>query len=415
MPTVTPQRFTSSSARHRIGILSTYPPKLCGLATFAAALEADLARAGHRVDIVRIDDGDPDGRSTSPSSYQSTAATLVNGDRASVANAADALSRCDIAVVQHEYGIYGGPDGAEVIELLAALAVPTIVVLHTVPLQPTHHQRLVLDAVCDLADRVVVMSDTARRRLVTTFSVDEASVVTIPHGAATPSPTRQNDRSVYAQTGTQTGTQTNPGDPQLLTWGLLGPGKGIEHAIDALSRLSDLQHRPRYTIAGVTHPKVFARHGDAYRHSLMQRARTTQVSGIVSFDDTYRDLAALTRFVASAWAVVLPYDSRDQVTSGVLVDAIAAGRPVIASPFPHAVELLSSGAGILVPHEDPVALANAIRLLVSDGDAYASMAAEARRIAPSLSWTAVAAQYVALTNGLVPAREFAQIAGTIAV
>ncbi len=224
------------------------------------------------------------------------------------------------------------------------------------------------------------------------YCVDMTKVGVIPHGASAPSPTWAD-------------AADHRGGLQLLTWGLLGPGKGIEHAIDALSLLGDVHPRIRYTVAGVTHPKVFAHRGDEYRHSLVRRSRSAGVTGSVIFDDTYRDLARLTRFVASSSAVVLPYDSRDQVTSGVLVDAIAAGRPVIATAFPHAVELLDSGAGIVVPHADPVALADAIRLLVTERGLLESMAAEARRLAPSLSWTAVADQYVRLSDELAETAE----------
>jgi glycosyltransferase involved in cell wall biosynthesis len=187
-----------------------------------------------------------------------------------------------------------------------------------------------------------------------------------------------------------------------LTWGLLGPGKGIEHAIDAISLLQDVRPRIRYTVAGATHPNVFARDGDLYRQTLIRSAWARGVAGAITFDDTYRDVPDLMRLVARASLVVLPYDSRDQVTSGVLVDAIAAGRPVIATAFPHAVELLSDGAGIVVPHGDPVALAAAIRSALGDPALLASMAARARAIAPSLSWTAVAAQYRVACDDLAP-------------
>jgi glycosyltransferase involved in cell wall biosynthesis len=377
MPSVT-------SRGHRIGLLTTYPPKYCGLATFAAALENQLCRDGHRVDVVRIDDS-ADITPMGPT----VVARLVNGLAASVRLAAEVLSECDVALIQHEYGIYGGVDGDEVIDLLEALEVPAIVILHTVPLVPTAHQRTVLETVCGLADRVVVMTDTARDRLLTLYEVGDREVVTIPHGASMPAVDRSNDLDVSIGQ-----------PPQLLTWGLLGPGKGIEHTIDALAMLGDMRPRPRYTVAGITHPKVFAAHGDVYRHSLIERASARGVAGTVTFDDTYRDLGQLTRFVASASAVILPYDSRDQVTSGVLVDAIAAGRPVIATAFPHAVELLGSGAGIVVPQADPTALAAAIRSILSDADVLASMAAEARRLAPSLSWSAVAGRYVQLLDEL---------------
>ena len=385
MSTSTVLRSARTSTSHRIGILSTYPPEICGLATFAAALEGELSRVGHRVDVVRIDDG-----AGTVATSESVVATLVNGVPASIRSAAAALSNCDVAMIQHEYGIFGGADGEEVIDLLQALEVPAIVVFHTVPLNPTPHQRSLLVDIAKLANRVVVMTVAARDRLTALYPIDSSKIVTIPHGALVP--TRDQRREI---------DRVNPQRPQLLTWGLLGPGKGIEYVIDALALLGDLRPRPRYTVAGVTHPKILARDGDAYRHSLMRRAHDVGVEDLVTFDDTYRNVEQLTRFVASASAVVLPYDSRDQVTSGVLVDAIAAGRPVIATAFPHAVELLKSGAGIVVPHADPVALSWAIRSILANKQAMAAMASEAGRLAPSMSWSAVAAEYARLAGVLV--------------
>src|SRR6185295_10025212 len=182
------------------------------------------------------------------------------------------------AIIQHEYGIYGGVDGDEVIDLIKALDVPAIVVFHTVPLHPTSHQRSVLEAIGDIADRVVVMTESAMNRLTALYSIDRRKVVTIPHGASVP--TREQRNGVEHSSDPR---------PQLLTWGLLGPGKGIEHTIDALALLGDLRPRPRYTVAGVTHPKVFARRGDEYRRSLIQRSWAVGAAGAVTFDDTYRD------------------------------------------------------------------------------------------------------------------------------
>jgi glycosyltransferase involved in cell wall biosynthesis len=353
----------------RLGLLSTFPPKLCGLATFAAALQAELALAGDVVTRVAIDDGRHDGERSIRTQHE-----LVNGVPTSIRETARVLSRCDVAIVQHEYGIYGGPDGDEVVDVLKALDVPSIVILHTVPSAPTEHQKSVLEEVCDLASAAVVMTAAAGDRLTAGYAIDASKIVTIPHGAAY-GPDRPS---------------TLPDDQhrtRLLTWGLLGPGKGIEHAVKAISLLGDLQHKVRYTVAGATHPKVFAREGDRYRQSLIRESWATGAASVVTFDDTYRDVDELMRFVAEASLVVLPYDSPDQVTSGVLVDAIAAGRPVIATAFPHAVEMLSDGAGIVVPHRDPVALAAAIREAVTDTALLSSMSARAREIAPSLSWS----------------------------
>lgn len=365
-----------------IGLMSTYPPKICGLATFAFALERALVDHDARVSIVRVQ-----GPSDAPTPAQVGVVTLTNGQERSIRNATASLSRNDFAIVQHEYGIYGGPDGDEVLDILGELSVPSIVVLHTVPLSPTPRQRTVLIAVAERADHLVVMTKIARSRLLSSFGVDQAKVSVIPHGAST----------VDAPEGADTADAGN----RLLTWGLLGPGKGIEHVIEALGRLGTLHPHPHYTVAGLTHPNVFAAHGDAYRASLMQRAESLGLRDTVTFDGAYRDNASLARLIATASAVVLPYDSRDQVTSGVLVDAIAAGRPVIATAFPHAVELLSSGAGIVVPHGDPEAMAAAIRVVMTDGEARRRMAAEARRLAPELQWSAVAGRYLDLGRSLM--------------
>jgi glycosyltransferase involved in cell wall biosynthesis len=367
-------------------VLSTFPPTACGLATFTAALTDALLATGAAVGIVRVADG------AAPSDPR-IIGELDNGVPTSVAEATRSLSRCDVAIVQHEYGLYGGPDGDEVVEILRGLTVPSIVVAHTVLLDPTDHQRAVLERVADAAGAMVVMTDAARQRLCHRFDIDESKVTTIAHGAAVPAPRHRHVRP-----------RRSPSRPLLLSWGLLGRGKGIEWAIDAMAELQDLQPRPRYVVAGRTHPKVVAFEGEAYRKMLLKRTWVDQVAASVTFDDTYRDVSSLTQLIQDAAVVVLPYDSHDQVTSGVLVDAVAAGRPVVATAFPHAVELLSSGAGIVVPHRDPAALAGALRRVLTEPGLAAAMAAEAAHLAPSLGWPSVAGQYAALADRMLTRR-----------
>ena len=364
------------------GILSTFPPTACGLATFTVAIAGGLNSHGAEVRVVRVADG-------SPSDNTVVVGELENGRPGSAAASAELLNECDVAIVQHEYGLYGGPDGDEVVSILASLRVPSIVIAHTVLCEPTPHQRAVLVAVAALADRVVVMSDAARRRLIEEFGVDAAMVATIPHGAVIPP-----DRA----------TEPARRQPTLLTWGLVGPGKGIERVIDVMPHLHELPGRPRYLVAGRTHPKVVASHGEAYREARLEQARRIGVCASVTFDATYRDLPALTAMIQDAAVVVLPYDSREQATSGVLVDAVAAGRPVVATAFPHAVELLGSGAGIVVNHDEPDALLRALRNVLTVPALADRLTAEARRIAPTLGWPVVAAAYLQLAGGLVSER-----------
>ena len=359
------------------GILSTYPPTPCGLATFSAALANGLTANGADVSVVRVSDGPP-------SASTPVIGELVNGSPASVAACAELLNLSDVAVIQHEYGIYGGVDGDEVVDIIDGLRVPSIVIAHTILKNPTPHQRSVLEAVAALADQVVVMSEAAAQRLCRDFDVDRRKVTTVPHGATIPT----------------NATVMRGGRPTLLTWGLLGPGKGIERVIEAMGSLNDLPGRPRYLVAGRTHPKVLAADGEAYRDARTEQARRSGVADSVCFDAGYRSVSTLTALVQSAAVVVLPYDSTDQVTSGVLVDAIASGRPVVATAFPHAVELLKSGAGIVVGHDDPDALASALRRILTQPRLAGAMAAEARRLAPEMAWPVVAGAYLKLAHGI---------------
>lgn len=365
------------------GIVSTFPPTSCGIATFSAALAAGLIGEGASVDVVRC------GQPAEVEDF------LVVGSLADVSDvghrsAVEALNRNDLVIVQHEYGLYDGADGESVIELIESIGAPVVVVAHTVLEEPTANQRRVLEQVCRSAEAIVVMTETAHTRLVDGYDVDGSRVLVIPHGAATP---------LAAPSASQRGCGA---PPRLLTWGLLGPGKGIEWAIDSMAELSDVDPLPEYVVAGATHPKVREQHGEAYREMLVDRAASSEVD--ITFDNTYRDLMSLTELIQSADLVVLPYDSRDQVTSGVLVDAVAAGRPVVSTAFPHAVELLATGAGIVVPQRDPVALGRAIRSVLTDPALASSMEAEARRVAPGLAWSAVARRYVELADVLVPSR-----------
>ncbi|MGC2484740.1 MAG: glycosyltransferase [Acidimicrobiales bacterium] len=363
------------------GILSSAPPTRCGLATFTSALGSTLEGLGADVSLVRVLDS-PGQRSTSP---LRSIGELVASDPTSIDRATAALNGCDVAVIQHEYGLYGGRDGNDVVKVIDGLFVPSVAILHTVLQRPTPHQVQVLNAVIAGVDVAVVMTQGAATTLRRLHELGDTPVAVIPHGAA-PS-TR-----AYA---------TRMARPRILTWGLIGPGKGIEWAIDAMVGLKDLSPAPEYIIAGQTHPKVLMNDGDVYRQSLVRRAATNGVAARVHFDNTYRDLDSLNELISSADVVVLPYDSKDQATSGVLVDAVAAGRPVVATNFPHAVELLATGAGMTVPHRDPAALNLALRRVLTEPTLAASMADEARVLGAGLSWAAVADQFQVLSRRLV--------------
>jgi glycosyltransferase involved in cell wall biosynthesis len=303
--------------------------------------------------------------------------------------AADLLNREDVAVVQHEYGIYGGANGVDVLRVLAMLSVPAVVVMHTVLIAPTAHQRALLNRVATSAAAVVVMSQTARSQLIASYDVPIDRIVVIPHGA---------QESVGTEKITHCGQP-----PKILSWGLIRPGKGIEWGIEAMPLLGDLRPKPCYVVAGQTHPRMLAWQGERYRHSLQLRVAKLGVQDQVRFDARYLDPESLRRLVARAQVVLLPYDSREQVTSGVLIEAITARVPVVATRFPHAVEMLAGGAGVLVNYHDPEAIATAVRMILTDRTAAAGMTAAARTAARAFGWTSVANRYYRLAAGLTTA------------
>jgi len=369
----------------RVAFVGTFPPTRCGLATFTESMVDSISHAGRAVEPVVI-------RLIQPNEPTGGAARAtvdwIGGDAASFDQVRDTVEDVEVVILQHEYGIYGGPDGDEVLDLLRTTTTPSIVVLHTVLADPTPHQRAVLEEVIARADVTVTQTAAARVRLANYAITDPARVIVIPHGAWTE----------------PTGEERHPDTPVVLSWGLVGPGKGLEHGVAAMARLADLTPAPTYLIAGETHPKVRAAQGERYREMLARSAVELGIADRVVFDATYRDASSLAALIGSADVVLLPYDSPDQVTSGVLVEALAAGKPVVATSFPHAVEALASGAGLLVGHGDDQAMADAIRQILTRPDLAAAMRHEAARVGAGLRWPVVAERYLTVIHDLLAHR-----------
>ena len=364
-----------------IGMLSTFPPTACGLATFSAALMEGLESNGvDQVNVVRVTDS----RDSLP--LQQLDSHVISewclGSAAAEFKTSSILNAHDAVFVQHEFGIFDGPDGVNVLSVLASIQAPIVTTLHTVPLKPTPNQKRIIESIVDLSTAAVTMTNTAHDRLCDAYLVDPEKIAIVPHGATLPN----------------SSTPPSTTNPMLLTWGLLGPGKGIEWAIEAVALLRDEHPNLRYLIAGRTHPKVLAHQGEKYREGLIQLTHDLNIEDRVIFDDSYRTLQQLLSLLQKTTCVVLPYDSTDQITSGVLVDAIASGRPVVATKFPHAVELLATGAGKLCPHKDSASLAKAIHESISTPESLLKMHEIASNLATEHSWNRVASQYLQLAS-----------------
>ncbi len=361
--------------------VSTYPPTTCGLATYTASLlgavERHRAVAGRCTVVSLVNE--PSGATAAGSGVHEH----LRGDAAALARTVAVLDRHDVVSMQHEFGIYAGDDGSEATDLIDAITTPTLVTYHTVLREPSARQRSIVMHLTRRSARSIVMSVAAAQRLVTHYGVSADRIEVLPHGfdpRLTPPPegVRPPDPATR---------------PLALTWGLIGPGKGLEVAIEAFAALTDLDPLPRYRITGATHPGVVAWSGESYRQELVDLVRRQGLQDVVEFDNRYLDAPSLHAQIRSANVIVLPYLSTEQVTSGVLTEAIGAGKPVVATRFPHAVEVLGSGAGIAVQQGDPAAMSAAIRTVLAEPGRAAQMAWTARRVARDWTWPVVAARF----------------------
>ncbi|MGH8947212.1 MAG: glycosyltransferase [Acidimicrobiia bacterium] len=368
------------SSGPRVGIVSTFPPTRCGIARFSSAFVSSLGEVAPDldVDLVRLVDGLP------PTSALGQVGMEIDPNSpVSIRAAAHHLDRCDVVILQHEYGIFGDNDGESVLELVDSIDRPLITVVHTVVSSPSDRQRRIMERLHDTS-RLVVLSESARSALVHTHAIPRSEVVVIPHGSnwvATPPPRGPATR--------------------VITWGLLGPGKGLERSIEAMAELRDLDPRPHYTIVGRTHPVVARNQGVAYRRRVEDMVSDLGIEDMVRFVDRYVADEELFEMVRRSHVVVVPYDNDDQVTSGVVTDAIAAGRPVIATRFPHAAELIEPGPGLVVDH-DSTALADGVRSMLAMPALYDRAARSAAAKSSELSWASGAVQYAEFVRSLVP-------------
>jgi glycosyltransferase involved in cell wall biosynthesis len=315
----------------------------------------------------------------------------------------------DVVLLQHEYGIFGGRDGEYVLSFARELAQPLVVTLHTVLSEPTPHQAEVLTELCAEAELVIVMTDTARRLLVDSGTCPEEKVRVVPHGA----PARLIARAAGARESASHRVAADAGEFRLSTFGLISSGKGIENVIEALPAIVERHPDVVYTIAGRTHPDVERREGQRYRLMLEQRAFELGLGTRVVFDDRFLSVDELSTLLGQTDVFLTPYASREQIASGALTFALAAGCAVVSTPYWYAQDMLATGAGHLVPFGDPTAIATAVCDYLEHPAVLASAHTEARRIGATLAWPAVAeatASVLAEASALAPMRRPAGIA-----
>jgi glycosyltransferase involved in cell wall biosynthesis len=369
----------------RIAFVGNHLPRQCGIATFTTDLCAALTAEYGNGRIFAIPVNDPE------SSYQypeQVRLELEQEDLTSYERAAEFLNfnGNDLVCVQHEYGIYGGIAGSHILTLLHKLKMPVVTTLHTVLRNPDSNQRMVLEEIARLSDRLVVMSEQAALFLREVYAVPNEKIDIIPHGV----PDFQfMDPNYYKD---RFGAE---GKSVLLTFGLLSPNKGIENVIRALPVILTKHPNVVYIVSGVTHPHIRRHEGERYREELLALAEQLGVSSNLILVNRFVSAEELVEHVGAADIYITPYRQEAQIVSGTLAIALGAGKAIVSTPYWHAKELLADDRGVLVPFENPAAIAEAVlRLLDNDGERHA-MRKRAYLHSRETIWPKTARKYMA--------------------
>lgn len=375
----------------RIALIGNFPPRLCGIATFTRDVYAAFDSTFPDLVIDAYAMTDPGRRYDYPAEVRFDIRQNEIPDYLEAANRINA-SGADAVIVQHEYGIFGGPAGLHLLRLLDRVDAPVVVTLHTVLEHPDIDQRTVIEAILRRASKLIVMAEKGRELLMKVHGVPADRIAVVPHGV--PDRPLVDTDAFKPRFGLE-------GRKVLLTMGLLSPNKGIEHAIRALPALVGGHPDLTYVILGATHPHLVAHEGEAYRDSLSALAASLGVSDHVLFDNRFVEQELLLDYIAAADVYVTPYLHEAQITSGTLSYAVALGKPVVSTPYWHASELLADGIGKLVPFADSDALAGAIAELLDDPAHLATIRRRAWDIGRGMLWPRLAESYISICRDAV--------------
>jgi len=379
----------------KIALIGNFVPRQCGIATFTTDLLNALAQEdpGGEYSAVVINDVPEGYRYPSPVRFEISQKVL-----AEYRLAADFLNtnRVDVVCLQHEYGIFGGENGAYILDLLSHLRMPLVTTCHTVIQSPTPGQLNILKRIAQLSDRLVVMCRKAVEILKEVYDIPSSKITLIPHGI--PDVPFVDPNFYKDQYGVE-------GRKVILTFGLISPGKGIETMIEALPLIAKEHPEVVYIILGATHPHVKKEQGEAYRLGLQRRARELKVEEHILFHNRFVELTELCEFLGAADIYVTPYLNREQIVSGTLAYALGCGKAVVSTPYWYAEEMLADDRGRIVPFQDPRALAAEVNDLLRREVERHAMRKRAYTFCREMVWKEVARKYLEVFREVKKERE----------
>lgn len=361
--------------------VSSLPPTECGIAEYTWELSRSLHESCPDLDqrYVRL--------ATEPVDVTpSSAALTVNpSDGEAIGLASDfihALPR-KVVLLQHEFKLYGGPDGENVLHLLDAIHTPVVTTLHTVwPSFPATRHHIFM-GVLQRSTAIVVFSEKAATIVKEVYGFDPSKVMVIPHGVPDV-PFRVPEQVRWP--GLPIGLLT------FLSWGLMRPAKGIESVLAAMHELKKDIAEFTYVICGGDHPK--RPEAKVYRQSLIASVEAMGLQQHVQFVYRYVSRAELVDIIQACDVGILPYTSKEQSSSGVLAWVLGCGRPVITTDFQYAAATVKPDMGFVVPSDDVGALVSAMKNMATDSPSRRRMMDACYKATRSWRWSEVAARYL---------------------
>jgi glycosyltransferase involved in cell wall biosynthesis len=367
-----------------LAFVGDYVPRRCGIATFTSDIcEAIAAAFPETKCIVGSVNDRPEGYD-----YPDRVRFEIEEQEiASYRRAADFLNinNVEVVSVQHEFGIYGGPAGSHLLELMRHVRMPVVTTLHTVLQDPNPDQRHVMATLDSLSSRFVVMADRGRALLQSVYGVNPDKVDLIPHGVID---------MPFLDSNFYKDEFDVEGKTVLLTFGLLSPNKGIEKVIEAMPAILERNPDCVYIVLGATHPNLLAAEGEKYRNRLEQLAESLGVTKQVIFHNQFVELEDLKKFIGCADIYLTPYLNEAQITSGTLAYTFGAGKAIVSTPYWHARELLDGDRGVLVPFSDSAAIAAAVNGILSAPTRMTAMRKRAWKQGREMIWSVVAQRYM---------------------
>jgi glycosyltransferase involved in cell wall biosynthesis len=368
----------------RIAVIGNYLPRHCGIATFTTDLCSAISAEYGTARLLALPVNDTEEGYDYPARVRWP---LAQDDVKSYQEAAAFLNfnNIDMVCLQHEYGIFGGPAGSHILQLLRGLKMPVVTTLHTVLREPDRNQLMVMEEIAELSDRLIVMSQLSSQFLQEIFKVPGSKIDMVPHGV--PDLPFLDPNFYKDRFGVE-------GKAVLVTFGLLSPNKGIENVIQALPQILSKHKNVVYMVAGATHPHILRREGEKYRASLQALAKEAGVESEVIFHNRFVSPEEMVEYIGAADIYITPYRHEAQVVSGTLAYALGAGKAIISTPYWHAIELLDDRRGALVPFQNPAAIAQkTIELLDTPATRHA-MRKRAYLFAREMVWKRVAQGYM---------------------